>query len=477
VSGLDELTREELTALVLKLHETVQVQQAEIAQISELNAMVARQSARIVELEEEVARLRGGGSSAHLCIKPSVKKEERSPRKKRKHSFARHKLEATQVAVHAYEECPECGRKLCGGHEKWRHQVIEIPKVVLVVTDHVFMERYCGVCKKRWTPDSPDVLAGVVVGKRNIGIGAMSLICHLKTICRVPIGQIRKLLDTLWGLRISAGQIVEILHDVAEMGKPVYESLLKEVRGSPVLHADETGWREDGVNGYIWSFSSPAVRYYTYRHSRGSLVPKEVLSEEFVGALVADFYGAYNFYDGIKQRCWVHLGRDLKTLVEKNPDLPETALWVDKVMELYHRANESTKREYKELERSRLKRSFERELLNLCQPYVRVKSAPQRVLAERMTGFIGELFAFVADPEIPSENNAAERAIRPAVVARKISGGTRSEKGSKTMSTLRSLFETWGLRGQNTIEACREMIAVAAVSRPQPLDTTLFPQN
>ena len=72
---------------------------------------------------------------------------------------------------------------------------------------------------------------------------------------------------------------------------------------------------------------------------------KEVLSEEFAGALVADFYAAYNFYDGIKQRCWVHLERDLESLVEKNPDLPEVALWVDSVMALYHRAKESTKRE------------------------------------------------------------------------------------------------------------------------------------
>ena len=477
MSGLDELTREELVALVLKLHETVQAQQAEIVQISELKSMLARQAERIVELEEEVARLRGGGSSAHLCVKPSVKKEEKSSRKKREHSFARHKLEATHLTYHAFDECPDCGRKLSDGHEKWRHQVLEIPQVKLKITDHVFVERYCGVCKKRWTPDPTDVLAGVVVGRRSIGIGAMSLICHLKTVCRVPIGQIRKLLDTLWGLRISAGQIVEILHDVADMGKPVYESLLKEVRGSPVVHADETGWREDGVNGYIWSFSSPVVRYYTYRHSRGSVVPKEVLSEEFVGVLVADFYAAYNFYDGVKQRCWVHLGRDLDALVEKNPDLPETALWVDKVMELYHRAKDSTKREYTELERSRLKTSFEQELLSLCRPYVGVKSAPERVLAERMTGFISELFPFVANPEIPSENNAAERAIRPAVVARKISGGTRSEKGSKTMSTLRSLFETWGLRGHNTIEACREMIAGHDIRCPQQLDTTLLPQN
>jgi len=109
----------------------------------------------------------------------------------------------------------------------------------------------------------------------------------------------------------------------------------------------------------------------------------------------------------------------------------------------------------------RLKVDFERELLVLCKPHVGVESAVQRVLAERMTNFIAELFAFVGCPEIPSENNAAERAIRPAVVARKISAGSRSPRGSKTCSVLRTLFETWNIQGRNTIDACREMISAS----------------
>jgi transposase len=461
VSGLDELTREELKALVLKLHATVQAQETQIA---ELNAIVAGQAERIAKLEEEVARLRGGRPSVELCVKPSVPRKEKGPRKKREHSSSRHALAATQVVYHALEECPDCQRKLAGGHTKWHRQVVEFPRVSVEVTDHLFVERYCGVCGKRFTPDPAVVLSGVVVGKKNIGIGLMSVIAHLKTVCRVPIGQIRKLLETLCGLKISAGEIAEILHDVAELGESVYDGLLGDVRGSPVLHADETGWREDGVNGYIWSFSSPAVRYYTYRHSRGAIVPKEVLGKEFAGALVTDFYAAYNFYEGVKQRCWVHLGRDLKSLVEKNPDIPEVAAWVESVMGVYYRAKDSVEEKHTGLERSRLKVGFERELLCLAKPYLKVKSAPQRVLAKRITGFIGELFPFVSNPEIPSENNAAERAVRPAVVARKISGGTRSERGSKTSSVLRTLFETWSLQGRNTIDACREMITASAAA-------------
>lgn len=463
MSGLDELTREELIELVLKLHETVQTQQKEL---SELKAVVQRQAERIAELEEEVARLRSGRPPVQLCVKPSAAKKEKGPRKKRKHSFSRHALSATEVEHYAMNECPDCGRKLSGGSVKWRHQVIDVPPVKVNVTDYLFIERRCGVCGKRWTPDPSVVLAGVVVGRKTVGIGLMSLVAHLKTVCRVPIGQIRKLLNALFGAQLSAGQIAEILHDVAEIGSLEYEQILNHVRGSPVVCGDETGWREDGKNGYLWSFSSPQARYYTYRHSRGSVVVKEVLSDEFTGALVSDFYAAYNIYDGMKQRCWVHLLRDLKLLVEKNPDLPEIAMWVDRVADVYHRAEETTKTDLRDDERHWLRQSFEQELLRLSRPYAGVKSAPQRVLSERIQRFIGELLTFVQHPEVPSENNAAERAIRPAVVARKISGGTRSEKGSNTSSVLRTLFETWGIQGRNTIDACRDMLATAAATSP-----------
>ena len=114
--------------------------------------------------------------------------------------------------------------------------------------------------------------------------------------------------------------------------------------------------------------------------------------------------------------------------------------------------------EYKESERCIARRELESELLDVVRPYVGEATAPERVLAKRIEQFIAELFTFVQYPEVPSENNAAERAIRPVVVARKISGGTRSPKGSKTSSILRTLFETWALQGRNTLDACRQTL-------------------
>lgn len=182
MSGLDELTREELIALVLKLHETVELQAKRIV---ELEAIVQAQAERISALEEEVSKL-GGPKPKPAWVKANVAKAEKGPRKKRSQSFSRHNLPATQVQYHALENCPECGRKLSGGSVKWCHQVTEIPEMRVEVIDHLFVERRCGVCGKRWTPDASAVLSDVVVGKRSVGIGLMGLVAYLKTVCRVP---------------------------------------------------------------------------------------------------------------------------------------------------------------------------------------------------------------------------------------------------------------------------------------------------
>ena len=98
-------------------------------------------------------------------------------------------------------------------------------------------------------------------------------------------------------------------------------------------------------------------------------------------------------------------------------------------------------------------------MLKLALPYRDEKKAPQRILAKRIEAFLGELFSFVDCDGVPADNNAAERAVRPAVIARKVSGGTRSFKGSETRMTLLSLFGTWNLQGKDPISTCANMIA------------------
>ena len=480
MSGLDKLTREGLIALALKLHEISQLQarenEVQAERISELEATVVRQAERIAYLEEQISK-HGGETKPHWVKANKPKKESNVPRKKRAQSFSRKSLTPTKAICHAVEECPECGRKLEGGWVKWRHQVVDIPIISVEVVDHLFIERECGICKKRWVPDSATVLGEEVLGKRWIGINLMSLIAYLKTVCLVPVGKVRTLVETLCGLRISRGEIVELLCAVSEVGQGEYEGLRDKIRGSPYVHGDETGWRENGRNGYLWSFSTPDVRYFTYASTRAGTVVTEVLTDEYLGTVVSDFYGGYNVHAGLKQRCWVHFDRHLDELKEKYPEDESVAVWVDSVLGVYWRARETVSMDYTDRERQRLRLGFESELLKIAEPYLGAKDAPQHVLAMRINKFLDELFTFVEHPEIPSENNAAERAIRPAVIARKVSGGTRSARGSKTKSVLMSLFGTWTAQGLNTYDACRQMIISHNQTKTACARVTLLSEN
>ncbi len=112
---------------------------------------------------------------------------------------------------------------------------------------------------------------------------------------------------------------------------PMVENLKHQLQESPAVQADETGWREDGRNGYIWSVSTPTIRYYEYHPSRGSDVVKILIGERYEGVLGSDFYAAYNIHQGLHQRCWVHFLRDAHEVKEKYPHDEALLLWATSV--------------------------------------------------------------------------------------------------------------------------------------------------
>ena len=245
--------------------------------------------------------------------------------------------------------------------------------------------------------------------------------------------------------------------------------ILDRVRASPVVHADETGptkpgrrnradetgWRQSGANGYVWTFSTPTERYFL-RRGRGKTVVDEALSDAFSGVLVSDCYAAYHHYDGPKQRCWAHLLRDIHDLRALYPDAAPLARWADAVHGIYDRAKACTHPQAKRRRTAQL--ALERQLLAICQPFLDDPSATQAKLCRRMENHIRELFVFVAEPAAPSDNNAAERSLRHLVISRKISGGTRSEQGTQSKMTLASLFGAWRAQGLNPLAACRQLL-------------------
>lgn len=441
MSGFDDLSREELISIILRQHKEIEDLKAE------------------VEMLRNMLSGKGNGSSAVPFVKPNRQQRretERQERKKRNQSYARKCDVPTEEVRHAVENCPDCGRKLSGGWEHARRQTIEIPDTPVKIIDHVLIARRCGVCGKVHIPKL--TIADGVVGKMRIGVRLMSLISTLSVANRMPQRMIQGLLSGLFKLHISIGEINEALHRVSDWAKPTVCDILKKIRGSPDANADETGWREDGINGYLWSVSTGTVRFYYFHRRRASRIIRHILGPEFAGVLGCDFYKGYDWYMGPKQRCWAHLLRDVKKLVEADGSV---AGWSDMVNDIFKAAKKVARRKVAEPARVRLREALQQRLLAIAEPYLKDKNAPQHVLSKRICQYLPELFTFVEHPGVASSNNAAERAIRPAVIIRKTSGGTRSARGSQTKTRLMSVFATWALQGKEPIQACTQMIIAA----------------
>jgi len=436
---------------------------------------------RVAELEKTVQQLEAGLKAAQDLIqelagqkegpppwvkanKPKKKAEEKRPRRKRtaEQNGVRRREEPTRVVEHKLERCSDCG---CGLHwptEVYRRQVVDIPPPPVVeVTDHVVIKQWCPHCEG-WKAPRLD-LRGEVMGQGRIGVRLTSLIVYLREALRVPVRGIRAYLEHQHGFRVSIGEVVELLHRVAEQGEGAVEALKAEVRGSDVVHMDETGWREDGQNGYVWAMSVPGecgVQLYQRHQSRGSKVVRGLLGGEFRGVLCSDFLGSYNIYRGPHQRCWVHLLRDLHKLREEQEEQAEVVLWAREVRGLYDEAQGFVRATSPPGEGVRWKQyeTLVAKVDELGLRYAQAKKHPCQALAKRLLRHRDELFQFVLHERVTADNNLAERGLRPLVVARKISGGTRSARGTATRMVLASLFATWSVRGQNPLEECLTLL-------------------
>ena len=241
----------------------------------------------IAELRQRVesleARLSGGGPGVRMPgHKPAAKRkkpaaEEKKPRKKRQHGFARPRMEPTGRVVHAPESCPECHTALTGGWAQRTREVIDIPVVPAEVTEHVFIARTCPLCRKRRLPQDP--LKGLAVGRQRFGANLVGLIVTLREEGRLPVRTIQWYLRMFHQLKLSVGAIVRAVHQslprtrygVARQAGPEVDEALERIRCSPVVHADETGWRENGKNGYVWT--PGRGRGQAFQHSQGAVLP------------------------------------------------------------------------------------------------------------------------------------------------------------------------------------------------------------
>lgn len=449
---------------------TIQEEAELRAENAELRRLLTAALARIAELEEQIKKQR---PDPPAFVKPNRPKRDKpaGPRTKRaaQHNTSRRRETPTRIERHALNRCPTCAYRLSGESIDYTRQVVEIPPPPPVeITEHQVVKRWCPQCETWHSPHLD--LSGQIIGQGRIGVRIAGLITYLRTTLRLPVRHIQAYLQSLHGLWLSVGEIVTLQHRVRRTVQHVVDNLKEQMRQSPVIHADETGWRENGQNGFAWVFATPGeqgIRYYEHDHSRGQAVVARILAPEegqrSTACLISDFYCGYNDYAGPQQRCWVHLLRDLHDLKDEHPSDDAVLIWARGVRQVYDDAHawleanpHPTDRERQAVYNHLLTQS-----ITLGRQYAQVQEHPCHALAQRLLRHQDELFQFVLRAGVSADNNLAERTARPLVVMRKISGGTRSPDGTATRLALASLLETWRARGLNPFQECVTLLSAA----------------
>jgi len=419
----------------------------------------------------------GDDKSATPPVKPSiVRRRRKKPGRKEGHPAA---LRVMPEQIDAHQQvplpqdpqgrmsCPQCSSCLLD-LENHQRIVEDIIPAKVVVTCYHTTSGWCPCCRKRIESRALEQPPAANIPHGQLGLNALATGLMLRVTHRLPFRQVSQVLGNLPGITVCPGAIARQVQRIAGWLEKEYEYLKLDLRAAPQVYVDETGWRTDGKNGYVWTLATPTQTLYHIDKSRGGAVIRRLLGKAFGGTRVSDFYSAYSTMNCKKQKCLVHLLRELTETSEKSPEFAASTFY------------RKTKRLIKEMLLLKGKwdqLSDERYTLRVCQLEDRLDQLAdadhdepnaQRI-GKRMRKFRKELTAFLLEENLQGTNNTAERAIRPLVVARKITGGSRSQRGAAAFAKLASLLRTAGQQGKNTLATIKSLLIAAWATNSQPV--------
>lgn len=397
----------------------------------------------LLALARQVGQAAGGAHTPSAAIPPYLKPQPSGQRKKRggqpgHAGHARPRPERIdRRQTHQLPCCPECRGQLVRTGDTRTRITEDMPTDLRAeVTEHTLHRDWCPRCQKRVEPRPADVLPHCTLGNRLLGLSAWMHYGNGST-----LRQITEVLNFHLQIQITDGGLVQMWHRLAEVLFPWYEQIHRECLDAAVLNADETGWRVNGTTHWLWCFTQPEATYYLIDRSRGHPALEKFFVEEFAGVLVTDFWAAYDAIAcGAHQRCWPHLLRELKEVEAAGRDQQDWPSFARRLRRIYAdgvklRAARAQVEDF-DLAGARL----ERRLIELAIAHWRQPDAAR--LAGRLHKYGEELLTFLSDDAIPPDNNAAERAIRPAVLIRKNSYANQSDRGALTQAVLMSIYRT-----------------------------------
>jgi hypothetical protein len=372
-----------------------------------------------------------------------------------------------KIELHC-ERCPKCGSAVeqIADAPVRRHQIAELVEKPVEVREYQRPKYECSACGWQGYADLP-------LGCRedfNYGALLSSLVGWLGYGGHLSWHKQRYLVETIFGIPISQGSLSKMHRWFCQSLYPSYEQWWQYIQQPGVRCVDETSYRLDGVNYWLWVATSDDICVMFLAPSRSSAEVKSLLGENFKGILSSDCWSAYNPQQAsAKQKCLAHIGRELEALTTSN--FASNRLFAEQVMPILDRARRAHKDYHAgkltldQLQNYRL--IVEAQLAQvLANPPEKGWAADAQALANRFARYWSDWFTFLTHPEVKPDNNDAERALRPVVIHRKVTGGARSQWGGQLVALMFSFLETIRLQGKNAVEELFSLLANAERSPP-----------
>lgn len=432
-----------------------------LSDLEEAKRLLREQLGRIAELEREMEELRRAGKrQAAPFSKGKRQARPKKPGQKHGHAAA-HRAKPGQVdqilEASLPTSCPACGGAVVEDRVEVQYQV-DMPRPIPVEVSQFNVHiGHCQDCQRRvqgrHAHQTSDALgaAGVQIGPHAIGLGI-----EMKHGLGVSYGKAARVLSTLSDLTINRSTLVRADERVAEKLTPTYQQLIVRLRASEVVYSDETGWRINGANAWLWVFTNDALSVYVIDPTRAHEVVERVLGQDFAGVLSCDCFLAYDPLTYTQNKCAAHLLRRCADISEAKSGRTvrfsqSVARLLRSAITLKSRRDHLSDHGYA-VACGRLEAALDRLLdRNYRDP-------DNARLAKLLRKQRARLFTFLYIQAVDPTNNQAEREIRPAVIIRKTNGCNRSPVGARTHSIVTSVLRTCQKQGRDFIAFIAEML-------------------
>jgi len=433
--ALERLSKDDLIALVL----------AQAAQIAALEKRIAELEARLgpAKTPDNSSLPPAQGHKPNRAERRAAKKRQGRPG-----SFRKLADQPDRVVETLAPECPHCAHPLGAADQPGFHAYdhIDLPPIRPVVTRVHRHRGVCPGCRRGFSAPAP---AGMAPGSP-FGPGIVALVLHLHVTQAISFARLARLMAEVFGLTISEGAIANLLARAAPRLTAAAEAIAAEVRHAKVVASDETSARVQGHTHWQWVMLSSTAVYHQIADSRAAQVVSGFLQGATPEVWVADRYGGQAGHGQARQVCLAHLLRDAQFAIEEGDTAfaPAFKALLSRAAGIGQRRDtlkDTTLAQY----RADLDRRLDR---LLARPPTKPAAAK---LWRAMRRDRDDLFRFLGRRDVPYTNNGCERALRPAVIFRKVTGCFRSQWGTNLYAAALSVIATGRLRGQSPLPARR----------------------